>query len=198
MASHFVLNKWIAKTTEFKSISLASNTNQKNNKSVYLTPGCSLSSAGHLPLTWHSASLERCTLWTWEWKPAETDVSHQGGCKREDRWLRNVCQRSFFPPFWWLLMNIKNYPGPVSTPRPPHRWHGYEGHPEGRGKRQSSPSPAGCRAPLSLSYPLTELLSCRRSDQLCNLKRNPDLLLIYCKDSHPHVMWTPQFSFPSL
>lgn len=176
-----------------KSISLAGYTNPKNNKSIYQTPGCSLSSAGHLPWTWHSASLERCTAWTWEWKPAETDMSHQGGCSGEDRWLRRVCQRSFLFLFWWLLMNTKNYPGPVSAPQPPRRWHGYEGHPEGRGKRQSSPSPAGYRAPLCLSYPQIALLSCRRSDRLCNLERNTVLLVKTFV-----LKWTPQFSFPSL
>lgn len=76
-------------------ISLASN----NSQAFYQTPGCSLSSARLVPLTWHSASLERCTVWTWEWKPAGTDISHQGCCKWKD-WLLcvlwSVSQRSFF------------------------------------------------------------------------------------------------------
>lgn len=90
---------------------------------------------------------------------------------------------SFF--FWWILMNNNNRTGPVSVRQPPRRWHGYEVHPEGRGKRQSSPSPADYRAPLSLSYPQISLLSCRRSDRLCNLKRNTILLFIAKKSKDP-------------
>ena len=42
---------------------------------LYRTPGCSLSSTERSPWPWHSASLERCTVWTWEWRPAEKEIT---------------------------------------------------------------------------------------------------------------------------
>lgn len=182
-ASHFVLINELLKTTEFKSISLACNTNQKNNQTC----------------TWHQGvtSLQQgiCHWLGIQHHLRDVLFEHgSGSLQRQMCHIKEVakektddCRVFARDLFWWLLMNIKNYPGPVSRPQPPHRWHGYEGHPEGRGKLQSSPSPAGYRAPLSLSYPRIELLSCRRSDRLCNLKRNPDLLLIDYKDSRPHM-----------
>lgn len=115
-------------------------------------------------------------------------MSHQGRCKWKDgllRVLRSLSQRSFFfffLFFWWKLMNIKKSSWPVWGRRPPRRWHGYEVPPEVRGKLQSSPCPAGHRAPPSLSYPQIAPLSCRRSDPLCKVKRKPILLLVVCKD----------------
>lgn len=178
--------KWSSKSICITNcISLASNNSQKS-QAFYQTPGCSLSSARLVPLTWHSASPERCTVWTWEWKPAGTDISHQGCCKWKD-WLLCVL---------WSVLNIKKNSRPVWVQRPLRRWHGYEVHPEVRGKRQSSPCPAGYRALPSLSYPQIAPLSCRRSDRLCKLKRKP-ILLLPVKTLCPY-MRTPQFALVNI